>query len=409
MNVVIDGAYGFDNLGDEAMLHTAIQVLRDSGLVSNISVSSCSPEKIQNFHNVSGNNLLLPGNIIRNLKSCNFSALRKSFSFVRSTDALIFAGGSILNDKKGYKDLLVILYKTLFYRLLGKRVIFWGVAFDQPQSRMGGFLLALIVKLALLIVFRDEKSKMLASEFSSKRGQINSGVDILFSLLPWVDRLNLVSAKKERKNHQIGLSLRPYPPNIGCDVEKLDDLLCEQVIHYLENLSETLNGNLEVTPLIFSDGEGQKNDRAMIERVEAALPGIGFKWPEVEISQCKEGGFADLLERYFGCIAGLDLVVGERFHALVLAQMLETPYVAISYDKKIDELAKLANMDAYCIDLALGLNNDTLAKDLFETSCQAISKHKEIVCQLHDVNVLISEESKKNQSAVLAGLQALQK
>ena len=105
MNVVIDGAYGFDNLGDEAMLHTAIQVLRDSGLVSNISVSSCSPEKIQSFHNVSGSNLLLPGNIIRNLKSFNFSALRSSFRFVRSTNALVFAGGSILNDKKGYKDL----------------------------------------------------------------------------------------------------------------------------------------------------------------------------------------------------------------------------------------------------------------------------------------------------------------
>lgn len=406
MNVVIDGAYGFDNLGDEAMLHTAIQVLRDSGLVSNISVSSCSPEKIQNFHNVSGSNLLLPGNIIRNLKSFNFSALRESFRFVRSTNALVFAGGSILNDKKGYKDLLVILYKSLFYRLLGKRVIFWGVAFDQPSSRIGGFLLALIIKLALLIVFRDEKSKILASELSSNRGQIKSGVDILFSLLPWVARLNLVNAKKERKHYQIGLSLRPYPPNKGCDVEKLDDLLCEQVIHYLKNLSQS--HDLEITPLIFSDGEGQKNDRAMIERVEKALPAISFKWPEVEIRRCKAGGFASLLEQYFGYIAELDLVVGERFHSLVLAQMLEIPYIAISYDKKIDELARLAEMDAYCIDLVSGLNSGTLAKDLFDASCQAISSHEEMVCQLHEINKMISAESKNNQAAVLAGLRTLQ-
>lgn len=407
MNVVIDGAYGFDNLGDEAMLHTAIQILRNSDLIDNISVSSCSPEKIKNFHGVSASRALLLGNIIRQLRSFSFKAALASFRFVCSTDVLVFAGGSILNDKKGYKDLLVILYKILLYRILGKQVMFWGVAFDQPSSRIGRFLLDNIVKLALLVIFRDEKSKKLTENLGWSQQHVYSGVDILFSLLPWTAKLYSSKEKIIRENRQIGLSLRPYPPNIGCDVEGLDDSLCEKIVNYLSRLSDSLDNDLEVVPLIFSDGKGQKNDRSMIERVEKALPNIVFKWPEVKISQCKNGEFNDLLEQYLSCIAGLDFVVGERFHALVLAQMLEVPYVAISYDKKIDELAKLTDMDSSCINLLSGLADDTLAQDLFDASYRVMDEHEQITCQLHDANVFISAESKNNQAKLLAGLHAL--
>lgn len=401
MKVILDGAYGFDNVGDEAMLHTAISLLRNAWPAVDIDVSSFNPEKIKKFHGVEGTNYLLPGTLLRNLKRLRFKNISRQIAFIRDSDVLLFAGGSILNDKKGLRDTIVIFYKVLMFRAFGKKVIFWGVAYDEVKSFIAKSMLKYIMRNASLVVFRDKLSADLVAQQLGDFKHVGSGIDILFGLLPTLVRS--VSAKSSEDDVgpcRIGLSLRPYPPNIGFDLEALDEALCKQVTEYIHAITEKLGKSVVIVPLVFSDGDGARNDREIISRVERMLGTHAFAWSDLDVSACQGAGFGEMLNEYCENISSLDVVIGERFHSLVLAQILEVPYIAISYDKKIDELVKAVEMESYSLNLLKSLNDKSICAELLLMTERALLNRPELVRNIAKNNGLLELQSKENQSRI---------
>jgi len=54
------------------------------------------------------------------------------------------------------------------------------------------------------------------------------------------------------------------------------------------------------------------------------------------------------VEQLLAHLATTDMVVGTRFHNVLLALLLKKPVVSIAYDPKIDALMAEAGLAAYC-------------------------------------------------------------
>ena len=405
MKVILDGAYGFDNVGDEAMLHTAINLLRSEKPNVEINVSSFRPEKINSFHGVQGVRYLLPGTLLKNIQKLKFSNILEQLDFIRGSDVLLFAGGSILHDKKGLRDIIVIFYKVLLFRVFGKKVIFWGVAHDQMKSVIARLLFKCVVSMASLIVFRDKMSAALVEQSMGPSKYVDSGVDILFGLLPALSPLATAQQYRAAESPcRIGLSLRPYPPNIGFDLEALDDALCEQLAKYFEVVSKKIGKPLVIVPLIFSEGDAARNDKAIISRVESKLKSFEFEWSSLDVGACDNACFGNMLNEYCENISGLDFVIGERFHSLVLSQILRVPYISISYDKKIDELVKLVGMESYSLNLLESIKNNSIGSELVVMTESLLLNRPKLIQNMTKNNDALMLTSKKDQLSVFSAL-----
>ena len=84
----------------------------------------------------------------------------------------------------------------------------------------------------------------------------------------------------------------------------------------------------------------------------------------------------------------LDFVIGERFHSLVLAQILEVPYIAISYDKKIDQLVQVTGMKNYCVDLVSSIRAGDLSEQLLQMTSSLLLAHKQVQEKLSVSNLV---------------------
>ncbi len=86
MKIVISGYYGFDNVGDEAILLSMIQAFRSYDPTIEIIVLSNTPERTKLEFNVDAVN------------RWNIKAI---FQALKGSDGLISGGGSLLQDETG--------------------------------------------------------------------------------------------------------------------------------------------------------------------------------------------------------------------------------------------------------------------------------------------------------------------
>ena len=89
IRVVVSGYYGFDNLGDEAVLAGTVQALRTRHPGMEIAVLSANPELTARAHNVRGISRNRPGDLLRALREC---------------DLCLSGGGSLFQDVTSWRS-----------------------------------------------------------------------------------------------------------------------------------------------------------------------------------------------------------------------------------------------------------------------------------------------------------------
>nr|WP_316046858.1 polysaccharide pyruvyl transferase family protein [Planococcus glaciei] len=90
MRIVLSGYYGFDNVGDEAILYAIIQSLKEYYPEIGIVVLSNKPEKTARTYGVEAVN------------RWNVAEVAKA---IKAADGLISGGGSLLQDETGRKSI----------------------------------------------------------------------------------------------------------------------------------------------------------------------------------------------------------------------------------------------------------------------------------------------------------------
>lgn len=326
--IVLSGYYGFNNLGDEAVLYSILRTLRTSKPDLKITVLSGDPAQTKKLYNV---------------EAVNRWKLQEVFKALRQCDLLISGGGSLLQDVTSSTSLVYYLGVVWLAKLLKKKVIYYAQGIGPITSWVGQKLVPLVSNKVDVITVRDQESKNLLQKLEVKIPAIYVKADPV---------LGLYNREIERKSGQDlltrnGIDLENKPGLIGISLREWKDF--EGYLKVLARLGDELTHQgykILLIPMHFPEDVSVSREVARLMEEE----------PIIIKEQCT-------VVEMLGLLGELDLMVGMRLHALIMATVMGVPSVGISYDPKVDSFLKLIEQpNAGRVET---LDYDTLVGEVF--------------------------------------------
>lgn len=287
--VVISGYYGFDNLGDEALLASIIRALRDKVPELNIVVLSAKPEKTCSLYDVEAVDRWNPLAVVKALKSA---------------DLLISGGGSLLQDVTGRMTIPYYVGVVWLAKMLKTPVMLYAQGIGPVNGSFGRFLVRWIINKTDSITLRDSASARLLREIGVCRPPVEITADPVFG---WCGGDREISPSEKPR---VGIFVREWKgiPAYKIAVAGLADYLCD---NGREAVFIPMQFPADIAP-IYEIAGMMKHQPVIIER-------------DMDFS------------RLIGLVNAMDLVIGMRLHALIIATLCGVPMVGLSYDPKVSE------------------------------------------------------------------------
>lgn len=297
MEIVISGYYGFDNVGDEAILYSIIHELKNNLPSISITVLSNKPEHTSKLYDVN---------------AVNRWNIKAVWDAVRQSDGVISGGGGLLQDKTGMTTISYYCAIMWMAYISGKPFFVYSQGIGPINKKFNKKIVSLTLKRAALITVRDEQSKSLVHQLGIKN-QVSVVVD----------------------------------PVLGMDLEEM-------------NTSNWLNQNLKEDDFLTVSVRYTSNSQAVLTKIAKGLSPIAEKGKKLvfipmfgkEDHQCSkevkqmmstEAQQHTYVAPYYlsihekaAIIGSSQLLIGMRLHSLIFAVKRHTPFLAISYDPKID-------------------------------------------------------------------------
>ena len=285
--VAISGYYGFDNFGDEAILNVLVKELKANDI--EVTVFSNNPVKTSSLLGVLSVRSFSIANIINVLKN---------------TDVLISGGGSLLQDVTSMKSLVYYLFVIAAALFFKKKVIIFAQGIGPIKNIFGKLWTKSLLKKCTYITVRDDQSLFRVRGWGAKADLVNDPV--------WSIKL-----KKAVSMNRVGVQLRGWKNLSG---------------KYLFKLARQVALNFpdkEIYIYSFQDGI----DLKVCKSFEGNLKLVDPKIKTVIVN----GKSMDEVVQSF---SNLDYLIGMRYHACLLALKYGIKTLALSYDEKVEKLAK---------------------------------------------------------------------
>lgn len=308
--VVISGYYGYDNIGDEAILYSIIEAIRNFDRKLEIYVLSSSPEITSKRYNV---------------KAAGRYNLPEIISTLKDSDLFISGGGSLLQDVTSLKSPFYYLAMIQMARILSKKTIFFCQGVGPLNSRLVRWATKETLEKVELISVRDINSKELLEGLGLSGDEIIKSVDPVFLL---GDSLK-IDKNRIAGDNTLGISVRPWKDNsyIKPLAEGVNQLLYD-------------NPDLKIHLMPFHKGEDEKISESLFKLLKTDK----IKLLDVALHPA----------RMINYYEEIDLLLGVRLHSLIYAAITATPFVGVSYDPKIDSfLAELNKKPAGSTELII--------------------------------------------------------
>jgi len=307
--LLFSGYYGYGNAGDEAVLAGLVGAFRslDPGGELEMTALSGDPAGTRAAHGI--------GSVDRYGPSALLPALAR-------TDALLSGGGSLLQDVTSAHGIFYYLAVVRLAQMLGKKTMFiaQGVGpLVRPRSRR---LVRAVAQRLDAVTVRDAASASLLREIGVSRPALEVTADPALLLGP------AHPPRRDTSPGTFGVALRPWQ---GQDLAD----------HVADACAPVLSGRRAL--LIPMQPESDK----------AAAEQFGRKWHQENdssnrVTLCQvEKGLPALLVNVAGC----EMMVGMRLHALILAAAGGVPSVALSYDPKVDAFMEASGQGDAVYDL----------------------------------------------------------
>jgi polysaccharide pyruvyl transferase CsaB len=296
--VLICGAYGWNNAGDDAILEGIVQELRAVDPDRPITVLSRSPSQTRRAYGVfSLHTFNLPGFLL---------AARRAALFLSG-------GGSLIQNVTSNRSLWYYLFAIAWAHILGARVLMYGCGVGPLTGRIGRRLTARVLdKHVAAITLREDSSHIDIKRLGITRPRVVLSAD---------PALNLPAAPAERIDSLLltqdvppdgaycAFALRRWP---GFDAKAA----------VFAEAADYARDTYGLTPLFIpierrGDREAAKLAAAQVKGNYHLLSHIG-----------PAGDVIGLLGR---CRA----VVAMRLHALIFASGQGLPLVGVAYDEKV--------------------------------------------------------------------------
>ncbi len=332
-HIVISGYYGFGNAGDEAILQAISEDLRRVDKSVRLSVLTADPEGARKL-GLEPVARMKPGPLLKALHSC---------------DLLISGGGGLVQDSTGVNSVIYYLGVCLLARLLSKPVMFYCQGFGPVRTPLGQRLTRLANGLQLL-TWRDQESADEIRSLGVTRPAVQVTADPVLGLEPCsaarvaeiLTREELIGdvARLERPagNSDVG-------PLLGVAVRSWPGLDREALLGGLRKFAEDQKARILFLPFQPS------RDRPLSEELAASLPGhartLRYDYEPREL---------------MGVVSCMDLVLGMRLHAAIMAAARGIPFLGLAYDPKVERFCHRAGAVSLPLE---GLAAEALHKALY--------------------------------------------
>lgn len=297
--IVVSGYYGFDNLGDEAVLESVLNNIRLAMGELHITVLSANPEATEMLYGVHAIKRTAPVKVLKALWDC---------------DALISGGGSLLQDVTGRLSIFYYLSLIAMGKFMGKKVMVYSQGIGPIRKPFNQFVTRHVLGWVDAITVREPNSRGDLIEMGIDPAHVSITADPVISLSP-------------QENPQLMEWLHALPgyienaPLIGFAFRGQDMAFgaAEKLAKLIRRLREDLHANVLLIPYY------AEQDAMVLDSLERLAEGLVI--PLRRRLSVKE---------MLSLTAQLDVLVGTRLHSLIVSAVCGTPMVAVSYDPKIE-------------------------------------------------------------------------
>lgn len=332
--IVFLGTHGQYNIGDELLLETFLwQLGPEHRYAVNTYDKAFTSAQLSDRYDI---------------ELIDTAGDRRAFlGHLRSCDALCFGGGSIIKElykstgRHRYSTLLMILATVTFANLIGRKPIAMFNVGVGPITKRGGRLLArAILSQVDLLSVRDARSHVTCMRIGLSPDSVHLATDAVFS----ADEEWLLGAPDDDATDIDGEAAAhgvvKVAINLNRDIENPDNWEL-----FLERLAEGLlalhaQQPIELHALPMQTGFKEHDDAQVLAEFADRVPGI-----VMHRHQLSTHGDAARL------IAGCDVLLSERLHAIVMASIIGVPSFALAYDVKVVELAAMLGIEKHSIDI----------------------------------------------------------
>lgn len=302
--ILLAGYYGFGNLGDEAILEMFLKIFNESSNIEEVTVLSGNSKETINRYNVSS------------INRYNIPVLIKN---IIKVDALVFGGGSLLQDVTSRRSIMYYLSLIKIAKLFNKKVYLLSQGIGPIVHNNIKKHASKILRSVDYITVRDYRSLNILIDMGIDRDKIKFSADPVIALCSDNKKVN------EQINNKVCFSLRNWKEfNFTNDI-------CEVV-------NKLYNVGIESTFMCFH----HNLDISLHDEIKDKL-GDKAKFITHRLNTTEA----------MNIIKEMDLLVGVRLHSLILAASAYVPLIALSYDPKIDEFLKCLNLMSY-----MNINNE---------------------------------------------------
>lgn len=300
--IVVSGYYGFDNLGDEAILEELIGELTNFVDKQNIVILSQNPEVTAARYGV---------------RAQDRWQLADIASLLSQTRLFISGGGGLFQDTESVKSVIYYGGLVSMARALGAKVLVYAQGIGPIKSTLGKYLTRTSLALSHALTVRDAESVTLLSGWGLSASLTGDPVWLLSAeQLPESARKFIADLRKENRGKKlVGLSLRQGGG--------FDDGHIEMLAKAMQEAGLTKNHIIVPIPLQTAQ------DIKPLEAFVSTWTALGGKIASPHLGELEKPS------QWLKLIGSLDLVVGMRLHSLIMALSSGVPCVGIAYDPKV--------------------------------------------------------------------------
>jgi polysaccharide pyruvyl transferase CsaB len=296
--VLMSGYYGFSNAGDDAILEAIQQAVYETSDDVSLTVLSNDIELTQSQYH---------------MEAIPRFRLGKVLSALRHSDALLFGGGSLLQDTTSTRSLLYYLSVIRCAQLLGKPVMLYANGIGPVRRPENRRRVKQVVERATLVTLRDHSSARELADMGVSRQDLHITADPVFHLSP---------ASPQRGEELIRMAgLTPGVPIVAMSVRSWPNTgtFYPDLAKLCDHLRRT--HGMEILFLLMQPDR----DRAVALQVQSYMEEPSYLLD----APCTPRELMAVLGQSKLCLA-------MRLHTLIFAARMAVPSVGLVYDPKVE-------------------------------------------------------------------------
>lgn len=333
-DVIISGYYGFQNIGDDAMLMSIINDLSKFNSETRMLILSCDPQATALQYNTD---------------SVKRTSLLGIFRALRNSKVFLYGGGNLIQDDTSTRSLLFYLMTIWIAEKMGLKVMIYANGIGPLKRSLNRYLTGRILNHVDVITLREEHSYKEIINLGITRPVIKTTADPALAVADYkLEDCNklLSSLGIPSGRSYFGVSARVYPGHGAYEPEKYEAAIAGLADHMYERF-----GLLPVfIPMQYPV------DYPILKRIAAKMK-----------NKCYVVEKLLNVQETVSLISCMDILAGMRLHALIFAAATGVPVVGLSYQPKIDAFLKYSGQASAGNVLSLDYNKLVrTAEDVWE-------------------------------------------